>query len=272
VEHLDPELLARYALGDDAAADATDQGHLADCDQCRAEVDELRRLADLGHELKGEDRLEPAPPAVWDRVVAELQLPAGAAAARPSALPGLTGLPSAVSPQQPPTELVRDSSANSGGDPRPGRTPRRGRSRFVLVGAVAATVGLIVGVLGTRILDDDSGPGQQPPPLASTRLEPLKGRAGAGTAELVRVGNDTELRVGVNGLTASPGFYELWLINADGKRMISLGILDPRTGGTFLVPADLTAQGYRIVDISLEPYDGKPEHSRDSVVRGTLPA
>ena len=75
----------------------------------------------------------------------------------------------------------------------------------------------------------------------------------------------------VSGLTRSPGFYEVWLINQDGKRMVSLGVLDPATGGTFQVPSNLTGQGYRIVDISLEPDDGNPEHSHDSVVRGTLP-
>jgi len=37
-------------------------------------------------------------------------------------------------------------------------------------------------------------------------------------------------------------------------------------------PANLISQDYRIVDVSLEPNDGNPVHSRDSVVRGTLPA
>jgi hypothetical protein len=29
--------------------------------------------------------------------------------------------------------------------------------------------------------------------------------------------------------------------------------------------------GFTIVDVSIEPYDGNPEHSRISEVRGTLP-
>jgi anti-sigma-K factor RskA len=53
--------------------------------------------------------------------------------------------------------------------------------------------------------------------------------------------------------------------------MVSLGVLDPRAGGTFQIPAGATTQGYRIVDISLEPDDGNPEHSHDSIIRGTLP-
>ncbi|WP_405059560.1 anti-sigma factor [Kribbella sp. NBC_01505] len=65
-----------------------------------------------------------------------------------------------------------------------------------------------------------------------------------------------------------------WLCGrpADGKRMVSLGVLNPTSGGTFQVPGQITAQGYRIVDVSLEPDDGNPEHSHDSIIRGTLPA
>ena len=243
--HLEPEVLAEYALGDRVTLDTDAHGHLAGCELCRTEVEELRRLSDLGHELGPDDRLEPAPPQVWDRIVEELQLP-GQRASYPEA-----------------------AATGERAWPPDGR--RRGRTRLVLVGAIAAAIGVIAGVLGARVLgNDDVTPQQQP--LASTRLDPLAGKTGDGTADLLRVGTDTELRVGVSGLATPQGFYELWLINTDGKRMVSLGVLDPRTGGTFLVPADLTAQGYRIVDVSLEPYDGKPQHSTDSVIRGTLPA
>jgi hypothetical protein len=245
VGHLEPEVLAEYALGDRVALDTDAHGHLAGCELCRTEVAELRRLADLGRSLRPEDRLEPAPPQVWDRIVEELRQPAHVASYQESEPVG-----------GPPVQ------------PRPLRDKRRSRRRLVLVGAIAAAIGLIAGVLGARILADDAVPQQQP--LASTRLEPLAGKTGDGTAELLRVGADTELRVAVSSLPNARGFYELWLINADGKRMVSLGVLDPRTGGTYLVPADLTAQGYRIVDVSLEPYDGKPEHSTDSIIRGTL--
>lgn len=296
--HLHPERLAQYALGDDTTLDAADQGHLAGCDQCREEVEELRRVLHLGHELTPGDNLKPAPPQVWDRIVEELAL---SATARPPSSPppasGLTGLPSAPPDQRsaadtrsmPGSETSERNSvapagrpgltglpggADAGGPGAGGFAPdhrRRGRGRFAVV-AVAATVGLIAGALGMRLIDDarDSAP----QPLATTQLEPIKGKAGEGTAELVRVGSDTELRVGVNGLTSGPGFYELWLINVnDNNRMISLGVLNPRTGGTFVIPADATPeQGYRIVDVSLEPVDGEPKHSTDSVVRGTLPA
>jgi anti-sigma-K factor RskA len=238
VEHLDPKQLARYALGDDVPLGADEQAHLATCDTCRTEVEELRQLADLCHELRPDDRLDPAPPQVWDRVVDELGLRERNPA--PSSLYGAVA-------------------------------PRRDRRRLVLVGAIAAAVGLIAGVLGARVLGGDEV-APQPQPVATTRLDPLQGKTGDGVADLIKSGGSTELRVGVNGLPAPQGFYELWLINTDGQRMVSLGVLDPSTGGTFAVPPNLTSQGYRIVDVSLEPDDGKPEHSRDSVIRGTLPA
>ena len=61
---------------------------------------------------------------------------------------------------------------------------------------------------------------------------------------------------------------------ADGRpdQLISLGVLDSRHSGTFPVPADVDVASYPFVDVSLEPLDGNPAHSSDSVVRGTLPA
>jgi anti-sigma-K factor RskA len=65
----------------------------------------------------------------------------------------------------------------------------------------------------------------------------------------------------------------VWLINSDGKRMYSLGVLPATGSGTYPLPGLLGdgLEGFTIVDVSIEPYDGNPEHSRDSQVRGTLP-
>jgi anti-sigma-K factor RskA len=150
----------------------------------------------------------------------------------------------------------------------PARRARTSPRRWML--ALAASVGLVVGVLGTWLVIETTQ--NETPPVATTQLEPLAGKTGDGSAELLQTGDGAELRVGSQGLPAADGFYEVWLINVDGTRMVSLGVLDARGGGTFRVPADLIAQGYRIVDVSLEPYDGNPVHSRDSVIRGDLPA
>ena len=68
-------------------------------------------------------------------------------------------------------------------------------------------------------------------------------------------------------MSAGSGYVEVWLINTDGKRMVSLGVLST-TQATFPVPPDAIAQGYTIVDLSREQFDDKPQHSGDSVMRG----
>jgi hypothetical protein len=52
-------------------------------------------------------------------------------------------------------------------------------------------------------------------------------------------------------------------VYVDGKALLKA--LRHSTGGA------LGLEGFTIVDVSIEPYDGNPEHSRDSQVRGTLP-
>ena len=60
-------------------------------------------------------------------------------------------------------------------------------------------------------------------------------------------------------------------INTDLERMVSIGVLRPDTPEqTFAIAQDLIDQGYVIVDISREDFDSAPQHSGDSVVRGTL--
>ncbi|TCC34629.1 anti-sigma factor [Kribbella sindirgiensis] len=146
---------------------------------------------------------------------------------------------------------------------------RRFRSRtLAAAAAVAAVAGAGIGVGATLVATDEETPATP----TAIRLEPLAGKSGTGSAGIVQVSGAEELKVSASGLAAGPGFYEVWLINTDGKRMVSLGVLNPQAGGTFQIPTGATAQGYRIVDISLEPEDGNPEHSHDSLIRGTLPS
>src|SRR6478609_9280299 len=78
------------------------------------------------------------------------------------------------------------------------------------------------------------------------------------------------IRVSASELGDEPGVREVWLINVDGERMISIGLLASGDEGEFAVPMDLIGEGYRIVDISVEPDDGDPTHSGVSIARGEL--
>ena len=70
------------------------------------------------------------------------------------------------------------------------------------------------------------------------------------------------LRVSASELGDEPGVHEVWLINVDGKRMVALGVLASGDEGRVRTSrADLIDEGYRIVDISVEPDDGDPTHS-----------
>ena len=62
----------------------------------------------------------------------------------------------------------------------------------------------------------------------------------------------------------------MWLINKDGKGMVSVGVLHDSAPGTFAITQTLIEQGFIIVDISREGFDNKPQHSADSPVRRTL--
>ncbi|MEU8222016.1 anti-sigma factor [Kribbella sp. NPDC048915] len=204
--------------------------HLATCAECRAALSELRALSG---ELREVPELSTPSTAVWSGITTEL------------------GLDSPSTQQQ--------TAAAQG--------RRYGRGMLALAAGVAVIAGIGIGLGAAQVLDRDDKTTQ---PVAVVQLEPLPGKSGGGTADLIQSGN--ELQVSVEGLDAGDGYFELWLINADGERMVSLGVLDPATGGTFRIPDNATAEGYRIVDVSLEPNDGNPAHSRDSVVRGTLPS
>ncbi len=184
------------------------------------------------------------------------------------ALRGLAGTLAGLQPvewvEPPATVQAAVLAAARGDTPRP-------RPRLWLLVAAAAVVGVLVGVLGGRLLWPVAAQPASELVLASTRLDTLDTGVPEGTATLVHTASGgVELRIATTPVSAGNGYLEVWLINTDGKRMVSVGVLSNGTSGAFPVAKGLIDAGYLIVDISREGLDDKPQHSGDSVVRGKL--
>lgn len=250
--HVDDDTLALLALGEHAAS-GDELAHVAGCTRCTGEVDALRGVADLARE-SGPSTLVAPPPAVWQRVAAELDLGERAhAAARGDVRVAERGEPAAAGP-----DLATVT---------PLASRRRPRSAWL---AVAAATGLVVGGAGATAW------WQNRPAvttvLASAVLEPLPGWAETGTAQVRTAADGSRtLVVDLDGAPAADGLLEVWLVKPDVSGLVSLGMLDG-TSGEFAVPAGVDLAEFPVVDVSDEPLDGEPAHSGVSVVRGALDA
>jgi anti-sigma-K factor RskA len=200
---------------------------------CRACRQEVDAFADTVATARsaGPDQLPPPPPSVWARVQDEL----GLADAAP-----------------PPARL-------------PVRTWRRpALSAAVLAAAAAVVAGLAV--TGTL-----PGTGSRPVDGPSSPLLALGPVSASGEVVLAAGAGGRSLRVATEGLPAPEGLYEVWLIDLEAGRLVALGTLDDAGRAELAVPAGVDLSDYPEVDVSLEPHDGDPQHSGDSVLRGDLP-
>ena len=255
--HVDPDVLALLALGEDVAS-PEERSHVADCASCQAELAKLRRTATVGRSALGAGELLPAPERVWSRIAEELEL-------QDRALPGAEA--PAPTPPEAATAAVptRSPSAGVASSRAAGSRPRW---RWTMALAAVAVVLLVVGggVAVWQLLRP--GPAAI---LATAELDPFPGWSGAGgTAELeeTRAGA-RQVQVTLEAPGGEDGYREVWLITSDATELVSLGVLDG-TSGTFSVPTGIDTSRYDLVDISEEPFDGDPSHSGDSIVRGKL--
>ena len=261
MSHLDPDAAALIALGEQAAAG--DAEHLAACDTCAAEVASLRRTVDAGRTGDGAEPLLTPPPRVWDAIASELGLrdaPSNAAAA-----PATTSDRAGHSqPSVPPAPAPRDETRTA-----EHRVPRRRRSRRrSLVLAVVAAVAVVAVVAGTWVARELTR--SQVSVLPAAVLDGFPAHPGAeGEAVLEEADGHTRIVVELDADLAAEGYREVWLLASDGSGLVSLGLLDGRTG-TFAVPAGVDLDLFSLVDISQEEDDGDPGHSGDSIVRGEL--
>jgi anti-sigma-K factor RskA len=241
--HLDPDRLADWALGSDDPLTVAEEKHLDSCAECRDELAQLNRIAELSRHP--EELAQVPADAIWRSVQGQLASQAPAPAR---------------------TEVTAEPPPSS---PTVSELPRRtSRPRSWLLAATAAMIGLIIGVGVTTVAVRD-----RVEVSSSTALAALPGQTGQGTAELVRDQGRPELRVQIDAPPTPDRYREVWLINTDGQRMYPLGVLPDDGRATYPLPPALAGQlqGFTIVDVSIEPYDGNPAHSRESQVRGTLP-
>jgi anti-sigma-K factor RskA len=147
------------------------------------------------------------------------------------------------------------------------RSARRRLPAWLAVVAVVLVLLVVVAALLQRDGDDSEV-------VASVELEQLV-ETGTARADLVRETDDRfRLDLEVDGVEPGDGFLELWLLGpgeeADELRLISLGVINE--SGSYPLPTGIDLSAFPIVDISVEPFDGDPSHSGNSLLRGEFEA
>lgn len=243
--HSDPDALAMLALGD-PDVDEADVEHVMDCAECRSELDRLMRVTRAARENGPADfeLMEPSP-AVWEGIRA--QLTAEAVPAEPTPAPAPDHVPA-----------------------RSRHTRSRRRWIAALSGAAVLVVAAVIGA--TLLLR----PAAQPTVEAQATLAGLPAwSTSSGTATMEREPDGTTvLRVDLDSPAVQSNgtaYREVWLMNTDLTKSISVGLLDGGSG-RFVMPPNIASADYPVVDISQQPLNGDPAHSGDSIVRGTLSA
>lgn len=142
--------------------------------------------------------------------------------------------------------------------------------RALLAGVGGLVVGASVGAGVTRAIT----PKPQSPavPVKSAVLTPLdREDEKLGIAELRPLDVGYSLAVDVPAGAEHPGGYiEVWLINVDLTRMVSVGVFAAGSSAQFYVTDALIDEGYLVVDLSNEEFDEEPRHSGDTIMRGEL--
>ncbi|MEI2766531.1 MAG: anti-sigma factor [Dermatophilaceae bacterium] len=232
-----PEDVARHVLG---------------CARCRGVVAELADVEVLLGEF-GATPMPHPPAGLWESI----RLASGAGPQSPARAPE-------PGPARAPAQVPVPSP-----EPVPGVWTGR---RSVWTAAAAAILLVVAGAALGRFTATrgESGPTRI---LVQTALTTLDGGRPMGHADVVERTGVLDLVVDPGPLLAPPaGYVEVWLINTDLTRMISVGTLTPGHVTTVTIPPGALEQGYRIVDLSTEAFDDQPAHSGSSIMRGTLPA
>ncbi len=133
--------------------------------------------------------------------------------------------------------------------------------------AAAAAVVLVIGLVSTNGPDDPSGVEVASVEISNDGLQVELD--GAGEATLIRQDSgDLALDLDLPDLPETDGVYEIWMIDGSINEMVSLGTASG--DGTYAIPAGVDPSALPVVDLSVEPRDGDPTHSGQSILRGTL--
>ncbi len=220
------------------------KAHVAVCEECRAELEELQRL---DASLHAAGPLPDPSPALEARVLA---LPSHGHAAR----------------QGRPVPLAEPPAHRS-----------RGWHSVAAWRAAAAALAVATACLAAVLLTDaDPAPGDDPWTSGrAVQVQPAAGSDVTGSAALAQ-GPDgrSAVRVAVEGLRPVDGqWYELWLARSPAER-VSLGRFRPDADGRLWVVVSLPSLprgDYGGVWLTREPDDGDPRWTRDWVFRAQLP-
>ncbi len=266
MNHVTDETLAAIALGE-PDVDPAARDHVDGCPVCSLEVAELEQVDHLmrveaASGESGRVRLEPSP-GLWERIAAETS----DRPESPTEDDRTPGVAAATTVDEPGDDapVVPIGSA-----PSRAVSPPRRRAGWIIAAAAAC---VLAGALLGRALWTGATPDASTQVVATTSLTTLDAaHRQEGTAQLLEAKGVRELRVDATTMPAlASGFVEVWLINTDGQRMVSLGVM-ATPQAVFPVPAGAIEQGYTTVDLSHEQFDNQPQHSGDSLMRGSLPA
>lgn len=133
--------------------------------------------------------------------------------------------------------------------------------------AAAAAVALVVGVAAGSLVTRNNA-ASDPTTLATVELDALTADAVPTTAALRDGPEGRTISIDLAALPATDGFHEVWLLNTDTGALVSLGPV--RADGTYVVPDTVDLVDLPVLDVSVEPQDGDPTHSGDSVLRGEV--
>ena len=273
MSHCDPETLALRSLGERMGT-PDDDAHLAACRVCQDELAGLGALVGLARSHGPVEITQPAPE-VWTRIQHELGLDGTPARSADSSAPDGPARRGEAGPESP-ADRRGDAPVVSLQRHR----ERRARPATWLL-AAAGVGGIVLGGVVTAAVVGSSSQ-ESLTVAASVDLDPLPAWDAQGTATLA-VNEDGQQvlvvsldAVGATGDAAgedagADGYQEVWLIDENVEGMVSLGVLEG-SSAKFVIPAGVDVAAFPIVDVSLEPLDGDPTHSGDSIARGQIEA